>query len=81
MTLDQSWKIFENRKNSKINNAITTNLFFLSWVILAALIFQNLFTGVMVNNFYQIREDFVRNLNIKTIRKKKKESARFEAKF
>lgn len=67
MTLDQWWTIFTTASESNDHHFIT-NVYFISWIILASFIFQNLFTGVMVNNFQEIRLDIER-----TIRKKVKE--------
>jgi voltage-gated sodium channel len=70
MTLDQWWKIFTNACDSNDNDLIST-LYFMSWILLASFIFQNLFTGAMVNNFQQIREDIEYALNAKRLQNEK----------
>ncbi|CAF0989790.1 unnamed protein product [Brachionus calyciflorus] len=74
MTLDQWWKIFTNTDPE----SLLTTFYFISWVILASFIFQNLFTGVMVNNFQQIREEVVQSLDLKRLKQAQKESIRNE---
>ena len=64
MTLDQWWVIFSNASESNDNDVLTT-VYFMSWILLAAFIFQNLFTGAMVNNFQQIRENIENQINSK----------------
>ncbi|RNA08587.1 cation channel sperm-associated 2 [Brachionus plicatilis] len=75
MTLDQWWKILTNTESS---SSFTKTLYFISWVLLASFIFQNLFTGVMVNNFQEIREEVVKNLDLKRIKQAQKESFKQE---
>lgn len=79
MTLDQWWKIFSKTSESS-NNSFVSNFYFISWVMLASFIFQNLFTGVMVNNFQQIRDEVVKSMDKKLIKKVQKESLRQESK-
>ena len=61
MTLDQWWNIFTHASESNENDIIST-IFFLSWILLASFIFQNLFTGAMVNNFQEIRENIEKKI-------------------
>ena len=73
MTLDQWWKIFST-VSEFYNKYYLTTFYFVAWLILASFIFQNLFTGIMVNNFQEIRKDVVQALVIKKIQKKKHNS-------
>lgn len=75
MTLDQWWKILTNTES---NSSFIKTLYFISWVLLASFIFQNLFTGVMVNNFQEIREEVVKNLDLKRIKQAQKDSLKNE---
>lgn len=75
MTLDQWWKIMTN---TELNSSFIKTFYFISWVLLASFIFQNLFTGVMVNNFQEIREEVVKNLDLNRIKQAQKESFKQE---
>jgi voltage-gated sodium channel len=72
MTLDQWWNIFTYASESNENNVVST-IYFLSWILLAAFIFQNLFTGAMVNNFQEIRENIENKINRKILKEEEYE--------
>ena len=67
MTLDQWWKIFTNACESN-DNDLASNLYFISWILLTSFIFQNLFTGAMVNHFQKIRENIENALKLKLLK-------------
>ena len=71
MTLDQWWKIFTSSSELQ---PILSSIYFISWIILASFIFLNLFTGIMVDNFQQIRENVVNSIKIKSLKKSKQSS-------
>jgi len=56
-TIDQ----YENLLDSlvKVMGQLQPVLYILLWILLAGFIFQNIFTGVMVNNFQNIRESLI----------------------
>ena len=80
MTLDQWWKIFSH-VSQYYNKYFLTTFYFVAWIILASFIFQNLFTGIMVNNFQEIRKDVIKALDIKKIKKKIKFTSEFKSKI
>jgi hypothetical protein len=69
MTLDQWWKIF-SIASDYYNTYFLATFYFVAWIILASFIFQNLFTGIMVNNFQEIRKDVIKALSLKKMQKK-----------
>ncbi|KAL7829033.1 hypothetical protein SRHO_G00326830 [Serrasalmus rhombeus] len=60
LTVDHWYSLLEEGWKVPGLNKVACGAFVISWIILGAFIFRNLFVGFMVSNFKTIRSDFAK---------------------
>ncbi len=56
-TMDQYFDLIE--ETAIVMGYFTSCLYVLTWILLGSFIFRNIFVGVMVNNFQNIRQSII----------------------
>ncbi|KAL7829035.1 hypothetical protein SRHO_G00326690 [Serrasalmus rhombeus] len=64
LTVDHWYSLLEEGWKVPGLNKVACGAFVISWIILGAFIFRNLFVGFMVSNFKTIRSDFAKELEL-----------------
>uniref|UniRef100_A0A3B4C8Y7 Ion transport domain-containing protein n=1 Tax=Pygocentrus nattereri TaxID=42514 RepID=A0A3B4C8Y7_PYGNA len=70
LTIDHWYSLLEEGWKVPGLNKVACGAFVISWIILGAFIFRNLFVGFMVSNFKTIRSDFAKE--VQSIEKRQK---------
>lgn len=55
--MDQYYDLIE--ETARVMGYFTSCLYVLTWILLGSFIFRNIFVGVMVNNFQNIRQSII----------------------